>query len=490
MSSQIIKGKTITYEEAFNILTSKTSPQGKGKRSLTFQEVAKKFNVSVGIVESIKNGTFLNQAGVRMRIGTLFSGIGSPEQGASRVYDDLDLVFACEWDKYARESFKANYDIQDEHFHKDIADMDGTQYKDKVDIIIGGSPCQDFSIAGLRKGIEGNKGVLIYEYIRIIDEVSPPIFIYENVKGMLSQTMLELPIYDLKEITWQSEYQKSISNTLKTMLAKYLLGIYKENSDLKSIKLDISQTKYSDLILEKLESLALIGVTKKLQSLVTTVSQIMKKQSEYQTEQIVQLECKEEDLVLNQKLLSLIESMSHKDINLSDITEIMKESIDLLQSSHWEDLLKRMKSYTTLTEESSTTEKKIYVYAQELNTCLYIINLWKSSQNLLREVLSTSINQIKSIKSKKIIDEFVEAFREMGYYCHYEVLNTKDYGVPQNRERIFLVGFKCHEHYYNFSFASKYPLTIRLKDLLEDEVDEKYYLKNKTIASFEMCKRS
>jgi hypothetical protein len=80
MSSQIIKGKTITYEEAFNILTSKTSPQGKGKRSLTFQEVAKKFNVSVGIVESIKNGTFLNHSGARMRIGTLFSGIGSPEQ--------------------------------------------------------------------------------------------------------------------------------------------------------------------------------------------------------------------------------------------------------------------------------------------------------------------------------------------------------------------------------------------------------------------------
>jgi DNA (cytosine-5)-methyltransferase 1 len=85
-----------------------------------------------------------------MRIGTLFSGIGSPEQGAKRVYDDLDLVFACEWDKYARESFKANYEIEDEHFHKDINDMDGTKYKDKVDILIGGSPCQDFSSAGLR----------------------------------------------------------------------------------------------------------------------------------------------------------------------------------------------------------------------------------------------------------------------------------------------------------------------------------------------------
>jgi len=203
-----------------------------------------------------------------MRIGTLFSGIGSPEQGASRVHKDLDLVFACEWDKYARESFNANYSIPEEHFHKDITDMDGTQYKDKVDIIIGGSPCQDFSIAGLRAGVEGNKGVLIYEYIRIIQEVSPEIFIYENVKGMLSD------------------------------------------------------------------------------------------------------------------------------------------------------------------------------------------------------------------KGGRTIKEFVEAFREMGYYCHYEVLNTKDYGVPQNRERIFLVGFKSDEHYHNFSYTPKQKLTTRLKDLLEDGVDSKYYLKN------------
>jgi len=55
-----------------------------------------------------------------MRIGTLFSGIGAPEQGAKRVYDDLEMVFACEWDKFARQSFESNYDIAADHFHKDI----------------------------------------------------------------------------------------------------------------------------------------------------------------------------------------------------------------------------------------------------------------------------------------------------------------------------------------------------------------------------------
>ena len=121
-----------------------------------------------------------------MRIGTLFSGIGSPEQAAQRVWDNPELVFACEWDKFARKSFKALHDIDEEHFHKDINDMDGTQYKDKVDIIIGGSPCQDFSIAGLRAGVDGHRGQLIWQYFRIINEVRPPVFVYENVKGMIS----------------------------------------------------------------------------------------------------------------------------------------------------------------------------------------------------------------------------------------------------------------------------------------------------------------
>lgn len=207
-----------------------------------------------------------------MRIGTLFSGIGSPEQGAKRVYGDkLELVFACEWDKYARESFKANYEIEDKHFHIDINDMNGTQYKDKVDIIIGGSPCQDFSIAGLRAGIDGNRGILIYQYFRIIDEVKPPIFIYENVKGMMSD------------------------------------------------------------------------------------------------------------------------------------------------------------------------------------------------------------------KGGQTLKGFLAVFRELGYFCHHAVLNTKDYGIPQNRERIFIVGFLDHEQYYRFQFAPKQKLTKRLKDILEDNVEEKYYLSDRFI---------
>ena len=124
----------------------------------------------------------------KLRYGCLFSGIGAPLQGAYRVYgkENVEHIFSCEFDKYARQSFQANYEIEDEHFHIDVNEMDGKQYKDKVDIIIGGSPCQDFSIAGLRAGIDGHRGQLIWQYYRIIMEAQPEIFIYENVKGMVS----------------------------------------------------------------------------------------------------------------------------------------------------------------------------------------------------------------------------------------------------------------------------------------------------------------
>lgn len=122
-----------------------------------------------------------------MKIGTLFSGIGSPEQGAKRVYkDNLELVFACEWDKFARESFKANYEIEDNHFHKDIADMDGKQYKGQIDILHMSPPCQAFSIAGKRKGMKDPRGKLTWEAFRILEEVMPEYFTLENVSGLLS----------------------------------------------------------------------------------------------------------------------------------------------------------------------------------------------------------------------------------------------------------------------------------------------------------------
>lgn len=85
-----------------------------------------------------------------------------------------------------KQSYLANYDINEEDFHWNVSFLDGKQYKDKVDLFVGGSPCQSFSLVGKQRGLEDTRGTLFYEYARLVDEIRPKVFIYENVKALLS----------------------------------------------------------------------------------------------------------------------------------------------------------------------------------------------------------------------------------------------------------------------------------------------------------------
>lgn len=87
---------------------------------------------------------------------------------------------------YVKESYLANYDIDPNDFHTDIRFMRGEDYKDQVDILVGGSPCQSFSTYGKKQGLEDARGTLFYDYARIIKESNPKIFIYENVAAIKS----------------------------------------------------------------------------------------------------------------------------------------------------------------------------------------------------------------------------------------------------------------------------------------------------------------
>lgn len=204
-----------------------------------------------------------------IRVATLFSGVGTPEQSLKHLKVEHKTVFACEIDKYARTTYLAN-NQEPKTFYDDVYNIDGNIYKDQIDILIGGSPCQSFSIAGKRMGTSCPRGNLIYEYFRIVEESKPKVFIYENVKGFLS----------IDKIDKKEKYGETFKN-------------------------------------------------------------------------------------------------------------------------------------------------------------------------------------------------FVQSFKELGYTIYYEILNTKDYGVPQNRERIYIVGFRDD---VEFEFAPKEELKLRLKDMLEDEVDKKYHL--------------
>ena len=156
-----------------------------------------------------------------LNLATVFSGIGAPEHALKRLGIQYNIVFACDngerhlkhkyediveatssmnniarnqyikdlYDKIGEnlveKEYKANHQIEDSRFFQDVKHLDGKEFKEKVDIFIGGSPCQSFSVMGKHGGLEEARGTLFYEYARLVKEIQPKVFIYENVPGML-----------------------------------------------------------------------------------------------------------------------------------------------------------------------------------------------------------------------------------------------------------------------------------------------------------------
>lgn len=92
---------------------------------------------------------------------------------------------------------------------------------------------------------------------------------------------------------------------------------------------------------------------------------------------------------------------------------------------------------------------------------------------------------VKNLTSKKFKEQFeivLDSLEQAGYNNYWQVLNAKDYGIPQNRERVFIVSIRKDIDTGLFQFPHGFPLELRLKDMLEDEVDEKYYMSEKAIS--------
>lgn len=102
-----------------------------------------------------------------------------------KAYVD-NLYAGKETQNKVKQSYMANYKLADEHFHWNVAFLDGKQYAGQVDLFVGGSPCQSFSLVGKQRGLEDTRGTLFYEYARLVKEIQPKVFIYENVKAILS----------------------------------------------------------------------------------------------------------------------------------------------------------------------------------------------------------------------------------------------------------------------------------------------------------------
>lgn len=164
----------------------------------------------------------------KLRLATVFSGIGAIEYALKRMNIDYSVEFACdngeilledidteaeltkikkmssveEKKNYVRnlyhtksrrhnfveDTYMANYknELVDNNFFYDVTMLDGEDFKGQVDLFVGGSPCQSFSIAGARGGFNDTRGTLFYQYCRLVKEIQPKVFIYENVYGVIN----------------------------------------------------------------------------------------------------------------------------------------------------------------------------------------------------------------------------------------------------------------------------------------------------------------
>ena len=123
----------------------------------------------------------------------LFAGIGGCRMGFERAGGEC--VFTSEWDDYARQTYKANFRVDEDHpFVGDITEVDASVIPDH-DVLVGGFPCQPFSLAGVSKRTslgrphgfqDPTQGTLFFDVARIIEKKRPKAFVLENVRNLIS----------------------------------------------------------------------------------------------------------------------------------------------------------------------------------------------------------------------------------------------------------------------------------------------------------------
>ena len=119
----------------------------------------------------------------KIKVGSDFSGVGAFDQALKRLGIDYETIFACDMDKYARQTFIHNYNLP-KYYPENVYNREIPT--EQLDIYMTSPPCQAFSLAGKRKGEDDKRGILFYNSHEFIKKNNPRYFIFENVKGLLS----------------------------------------------------------------------------------------------------------------------------------------------------------------------------------------------------------------------------------------------------------------------------------------------------------------
>ena len=153
----------------------------------------------------------------------------------------------------------------------------------------------------------------------------------------------------------------------------------------------------------------------------------------------------------------------NKELNLGDITQINKKELPIV------DLLTHGSPCQSVSiaglqhgadKGSGTRSSLLWNSVEIIEQCEPRIVIWENVKNVLSE------------KHNHNFEKYLKAMAEMGYKNYYKILNAKDYGIPQSRERVFVISTKEKE----FKFPEKEILLKDVKDFLEEEVEQKYFL--------------
>lgn len=163
-----------------------------------------------------------------------------------------------------------------------------------------------------------------------------------------------------------------------------------------------------------------------------------------------------------------------RDIHCEDLGIVDKQSLTYLLTYSFpcQDLSKAGKQ-RGMTKGSGTRSGLLWEVERILNEC-------KDKDSLPQVLLMENVPDVIGTKNYEDFMKWYAALENMGYQSYYKVLNAKDYGIPQNRERCFMVSILGD---YNYTFPKPIPLKLRLKDMLEESVDDKYYISNSKIES-------
>ena len=132
-----------------------------------------------------------------------------------------------------------------------------------------------------------------------------------------------------------------------------------------------------------------------------------------------------------------------------------------------------------MSKNSGTRSGLLWEVERLLDECRILADT-DSRYGMPQLLLMENVPQVHSKRNAEDWSKWLNALSDLGYINKWQDLNAKDHGIPQNRNRTFMLSW-LPELGETYTFPAPFPLELRLKDMLEDEVDEKFYLSDEAV---------